>query len=494
MEDRNGRLHGVFTDAETGKLWFALTLSESLLTVQKLDSPPASSSSAPEQLDLADCLGSRALTRDRDALLCAYFYPHRRRWMASGPVRQREERQFRVVLKTAGNDNNGDEEEAEGAKLLEADRWVRAIRNNISRLVKSQDVPSLSPTRRSCGVMVLVNPQSGRGQAMALYNTHIQRMLTEAGVPHTLVVTERQNHARELVRSADLSQWDAVIILSGDGLLFEVVNGLMERPDWEQAIRTPLGILPGGSGNALAASLHFYSGASPVWGEDLLTSCGFLLCKALLSCQVSGLDLVSIRLSSGARLFSFLSLAWGFVADVDIESEQFRQIGAIRFILGTLLRLASLRVYRGRLAYLPAGDSEKGDDLTTDHLVAPLDEPVPQGWTCVDEQEFVLVLAMFQSHLSEDFHVSPDARNDDGLIHLYYVSAGVSRAALLRVFRAMQTGSNLHGACTHLKYVRAQALRLEPLCTDGMMTVDGERVESAVVQAQVHRAAARIVR
>lgn len=33
---------------------------------------------------------------------------------------------------------------------------------------------------------------------------------------------ERQNHARELVREADLSQWDALVIMSGDGLLFEV--------------------------------------------------------------------------------------------------------------------------------------------------------------------------------------------------------------------------------------------------------------------------------
>lgn len=42
----------------------------------------------------------------------------------------------------------------------------------------------------------------------------------------------------------------------------QVINGLLERPDWEEAIRTPLGILPGGSGNALAASIHHYSG----WG------------------------------------------------------------------------------------------------------------------------------------------------------------------------------------------------------------------------------------
>lgn len=232
-----------------------------------------------------------------------------------------------------------------------------------------------------------------------------------------------------------------------------------------------------------------------MWGEDLLTSCGFLLCKGL----ISGLDLISIRLSSGTRLFSFLSLAWGFVADVDIESEQFRQIGELRFLLGTLVRLASLRIYQGKLAFLPAGDQPETDSSSTadnqllDHLLVPLDQPVPQDWTVVKEQDFVLVLAMFQSHLNEELMAAPDARADDGLIHLFYVTAGISRATLLRLFRAMQSGTHLDCGCPHLVYRRVRALRLEPLSEAGVMTVDGERVEYGPLQAQVHRGAARLI-
>lgn len=50
-------------------------------------------------------------------------------------------------------------------------------------------------------------------------------------------LSERQNHARELVKEADLSQWDALVIMSGDGLLYEVkictrssVCGVFIRP------------------------------------------------------------------------------------------------------------------------------------------------------------------------------------------------------------------------------------------------------------------------
>ncbi|CAG5947268.1 unnamed protein product [Menidia menidia] len=368
--------------------------------------------------------------------------------------------------------------------------------------------------------------------------------LGDGGVLHSrrcVCFAERQNHARELVREADLSQWDALVIMSGDGLLYEVINGLLERSDWEEAIKTPLGILPGGSGNALAASIHYYSGAAPVSSEDLLLSCGFLLCKGL----ASRMDLVSVHLCSGPRLFSFLSLAWGFVADVDIESEKYRRAGAARFTVGTLVRLASLRVYKGRLAYLPvdADHSRTADGPGTprlnrapaqgpdpprhntfhnschsnnslkarrpegpgprragegppgppDSLLPPLDRAVPGDWTVVKEEDFVLVLAMYQSHLAEDLLAAPDAGPDDGVIHLFYVRAGISRGALLRLFLAMEKGAHLAAGCRHLVHARVRALRLEPLSPTGMLTVDGELVEYGPVQAEVHRGLSRLI-
>lgn len=37
-----------------------------------------------------------------------------------------------------------------------------------------------------------------------------------------LCVSERQNHARELIREISLPEWDGIVIVSGDGLLHEV--------------------------------------------------------------------------------------------------------------------------------------------------------------------------------------------------------------------------------------------------------------------------------
>lgn len=281
-------------------------------------------------------------------------------------------------------------------------------------------------------------------------------------------------------------------------------------------------------------------------GDELLTSCGFLLCKGL----VSPMDLVSVHLSSGRRVFSFLSLAWGFVADVDIESEKYRHVGAARFTVGTLVRLASLRVYKGKLAYLPVEDCDGSgggvnpqkiptalccDDRlvatvepqsektfhnschsnnslevrrvasalsqntskslsgVADSLLAPLDQQLPNDWVVVPEEDFVLALAMYQSHLAEDLMAAPGFSLDSGLIHLFYVRAGISRGALLKLFLAMEKGAHLATNCQHLVHAKVRALRLEPQSPKGIITVDGEVVEYGPVQAEVHRGLARLI-
>ncbi|XP_053707893.1 sphingosine kinase 2-like isoform X2 [Synchiropus splendidus] len=471
-------LHGEFSDMLDDKVRFSVSLTERALTIRRICASPGAADAAV-LFSLTDCVGCRSHRgpdgTDVGAYFTAYFYPFKRRWMSAGVSRQRVEQCFRVALVQDPLRN-----------LQEAEKWARAIRDACARQKPRRD--------------------------------------------------EHQNHARDLVRKTDLSQWDALVIMSGDGLLYEVINGLMEREDWQEAIQIPLGILPGGSGNALAASVHHYSQAPPAWNEELLLSCGFLLCKGL----VGPMDLVSIHLPSRQRLFSFLSLAWGFVADVDIESEKYRHVGAIRFLMGTLVRLASLRVYQGRLAYLPVKEALKplkgrphllpstaqrpslgsslpcqnavtnsSDNMVTgktpaprrdsrtctlvDSLLPELDQPLPESWTVVKEVDFILVLAIYQSHLAEDLWTVPGAMADDGVIHLFYVTAGISRPALLRLFLAMEKGAHLACGCPHLVYQKVKALRLEPISPEGMITVDGEMVEYGPVQAQIHPGLARLI-
>nr|XP_006136542.1 sphingosine kinase 1 [Pelodiscus sinensis] len=349
-------------------------------------------------------------------------------------------------------------------------------------------------------------------------------MLVEAGMTFTLFVTEKPNHARELVRAGDLSQWDTMVVLAGDGLLYEVLNGLMERQDWQAALQKPLCTLPAGSGNALAASINHYAGNTHVLKEKLLINCTYFLCKGLHA----PMDLVSLSTASGKRLFSFLSFGWGFISDVDIASEKYRKLGNARFTVGTVQQLAALRVYKGRLAYLPVETSSSvvsaprsqqssphapcsnGHPIhilpqpapgalrsshggPEDSLLVPFDQPVPSHWTIVPEEEFILIFAIYQSHLGADFTMVPKAKLHDSSIHLFYLKAGVSRLVLLKLFLAMEKGTHLELTCPQLHYIPVRAFRLEPFAATGLMTVDGEPLACEPVQGQVHDQLCRII-
>ena len=52
------------------------------------------------------------------------------------------------------------------------------------------------------------------------------------------------------------------------------------------------------------------------------------------------MDLAAVDTCTGRRLYSFLSVSWGLIADVDNESERFRSLGNARFAVGTAIRIA----------------------------------------------------------------------------------------------------------------------------------------------------------
>ena len=68
-----------------------------------------------------------------------------------------------------------------------------------------------------------------------------------AGVDVHEVVTSRPGHARELLL-ARTEVWDAVFVLGGDGTVMEVVGAMAHSG-------TPVGVLPGGTGNLVAGVL-----------------------------------------------------------------------------------------------------------------------------------------------------------------------------------------------------------------------------------------------
>ncbi len=297
----------------------------------------------------------------------------------------------------------------------------------------------------------------------------------------TVHTTERQGHATELAASLDLRGLDALLVVSGDGLLSEVYNGLMAHAEREVAAALPLGIIPAGSGNALAKSLAMRAGEA---------CCVLNATLAALCCSAPAPLDAAVVLQPGARpLYALLSLSWALVADVDIESDALRALGPLRFTLQALVRCAVLRRYNGCLLFLPprgdaaaaavgrpasAEEVARTQQLRGDFKAAPGDA---SGWRVLDGP-LESVWALNVPWGGEDALAAPDAQMEDGCFDLV-VFRGGSSLAVAAALLALEQGEHVSHGCVTV--VKATAFALEPGAprgggSGGVVVLDGEEV------------------
>uniref|UniRef100_A0A7R9UEW9 DAGKc domain-containing protein n=1 Tax=Pinguiococcus pyrenoidosus TaxID=172671 RepID=A0A7R9UEW9_9STRA len=198
--------------------------------------------------------------------------------------------------------------------------------------------PAAVPRRRR--FLVFVNPASGRRRALHLYRSVVEPLFREARIDALLVVTEGRDHAYTFVKDyarEDLVQFDAIVTIGGDGTLSEVVNGIGARSEASMIFESvPLGVIRGGSGNGVAVSLLKAAEES----LDVLSST-FAVIKgrahpfdlSQVEHPAAGrgdssdglLDQAPLDLEASVvekkRKLGFLSLTWGLISDIDIESE-----------------------------------------------------------------------------------------------------------------------------------------------------------------------------
>jgi hypothetical protein len=115
-------------------------------------------------------------------------------------------------------------------------------------------------------ITVCINPAGGSGGAKAMWKS-VRDMflianieLTEIGNQHIFFIiinillyisrfcleTTHVGHGVEIGKSLSRDTCDGVVCVSGDGLLHEVLNGLLKQKDWKNAVSIPIGAIPGG--------------------------------------------------------------------------------------------------------------------------------------------------------------------------------------------------------------------------------------------------------
>ena len=62
--------------------------------------------------------------------------------------------------------------------------------------------------KRPRSLLVFVNPISGKKRGMKIYHSKVAPLFELAGISTTVICTERQNHAHDMLLSCDLEKFD----------------------------------------------------------------------------------------------------------------------------------------------------------------------------------------------------------------------------------------------------------------------------------------------
>jgi len=151
------------------------------------------------------------------------------------------------------------------------------------------------PSGKSC-IYIQEQSRAGapRSRLLIGHNRYVGKV-PASDIPNPSSETTHNGHAVELASNLDLGSFDAVLTVSGDGLVHEVLNGFSKHAEPLKALSMPLAPIPAGSGNALSLNLlgiKVISRSLPNIASNSLTIVdrmdSMLLRRALTRSKVSG--------------------------------------------------------------------------------------------------------------------------------------------------------------------------------------------------------------
>lgn len=144
---------------------------------------------------------------------------------------------------------------------------------------------------------------SGDGSAKKDFVTHAEPVLMylKNFIDFDYRETKKPNHAFELIQKADLSKYDGIVCVGGDGTFSEIVNGLLKREDWKKVCKIPIGIIPAGTSNGMATSLGFVDMKTAIY--------------AIARGFYRSMDVCSV-FQGEKRTYSVVAITWAIMANM----------------------------------------------------------------------------------------------------------------------------------------------------------------------------------
>lgn len=274
----------------------------------------------------------------------------------------------------------------------------------------------------------VVNPTAGHGRCGPLAATALEN-LRGVGIALEVVETKYAGHGSELTREAYRNGFRRFLGVGGDGIIYEIVNGLF--PGAEAGDRPTVAVLPLGTGNSFL--------------RDFVTEHeAEYATRAILEGHSRPCDVLCMKHRGGVIHYINL-LSMGFAADAAaVTNRKYKRWGHLGYLLGVLTCLVKL-------------------------------DRRPFPCRVDDEADFDRHPCLFLTFNNSKFTgrtmmIAPNADTNDGLIE--YVRWGpIGRLGLVANLRTLYDGS-------HVKHPLAsrRAVRRVEFALDGPVDVmvDGE--------------------
>ena len=285
--------------------------------------------------------------------------------------------------------------------------------------------------------MLLVNPTAGGGRARIVAFEAAQAIRT-LGREIDVRVTTARGDVERMAREAAASGVERLLVCGGDGTVHEAVNGLA-------GTGTALGILPGGRGNDLAATL----------GVPIDPAAA---ARHLVANPIRRIDLGVVN---GRRFGTTAGV--GFDADVAMRTNRgvWRRAGRFAYLGGIV---ASLVAFRAPRLMVTAGRERR-------------------------DGRYMLCAVSNSGRYGGGVLIAPEASAEDGLLDVCLI-AHASRIRLLRILPAAYKGAHVHAhEVEMLRAERVEIVTDEPL----PIVADGELAGTTPATVSVERSALAVV-
>lgn len=266
--------------------------------------------------------------------------------------------------------------------------------------------------------LLIVNPhaQSGRARRALKEISALLKGITNSSAGHYYEVIETTYPRDAVIIAHELGEsFDTVFALGGDGLVHEVVNGLMQI---EKDKRPTLGVFPAGQGNDFARSLDL-----PLDPMRMLDE--------LVKLTPETIDIGKVNDAYFAETLSF-----GIDAAIALETMERRRNTNKT---GTILYI------------------ESGFNQIKNHL-DPITASVDIDGTPYPDLSFYTFAVQNGTTYGGGFKICPQARLNDGLFNICYATPPLSKFEAARLFMKAKDGKHVNDS--HIHFMEGKELKL----------------------------------